>query len=166
MGKTAGYWIKKLGLQKHVEGGYYHRSYESALTIPRTQLPAGFMGPRPVSTAIYFLLKKGQKSLLHRIASDELWHFYYGGPLYIHVFPLTGKPYREILGLPGTFQVMVPAGSWFGAIPAQHTSYCLAGCTVSPGFDFKDFELGKRKILMRQFPQESALIKRLTKASE
>jgi len=166
MKPPADYWINKLQLSRHVEGGSYYRSYCAALTIQQDQLPPAFLGPRPVSTAIYFLLEKHQFSAMHRIASDEVWHFYYGDPLVVYEIDIYGTLSRHLLGnnpeMQHQFQCVVKAGSWFGSKIAMGGDYALAGCTVAPGFDFDDFELAERSALLLQFPQHAATISMLT----
>ncbi len=95
MTNSAKYWIDKLGLIAHPEGGYYRETYRSSLSIAREALPLQFTGPRLVSTAIYFLLEGENFSAFHRLRSDELWHFYVGGPLVVHVIEENGR-YSEM----------------------------------------------------------------------
>ena len=83
--KSARYWIDKLNLTAHPEGGYYRETYRAELSIAREALPPQFTGPRLVSTAIYFLLDGENFSAFHRLRSDELWHFYSGSPITVHV---------------------------------------------------------------------------------
>src|SRR5882757_8623258 len=115
MKPSADYWINKLQLTRHIEGGSYIRSYCSAVTIPQYQLSQDFKGPRPVATAIYFLLEKDQFSAMHRIASDELWHFYYGDPLIVYEIDAAGNLTAHLLGNNPEnnecFQCTVKAGS-------------------------------------------------------
>ena len=163
----AAYWIKRLSLTRHVEGGSYVRTYCAPLTLPQEMLPNGFHGHRPASTAIYFLLEKGQFSALHRIASDEVWHFYYGDPLLVYEIEANGRLTTHLLGNePFTeqqFQCVVKAGSWFGSITVPGGDYSLAGCTVAPGFDFEDFEMGNRAQLLQWYPQHHSIITMLTR---
>src|SRR6266487_1720466 len=98
MRPTAAYWIKKLDLISHIEGGSYRQTYSAPISIDRNQLPETFHGHRPTSTAIYFLLEKDQFSAMHRIASDELWHFYYGDPLVVYEIDAEGQFNRHLLG--------------------------------------------------------------------
>ena len=167
MRPSADYWINTLQLTRHIEGGSYCRTYCSAVTISQHQLPKNFKGPRPAATAIYFLLEKHQCSALHRIASDELWHFYYGDPLIIYEIDHAGILTEQLLGNnpenKESFQCTVKAGNWFGSKTKEGGEYSLAGCTVSPGFDFDDFELGKRDELLTLFPQHAATIQILTR---
>ena len=148
--KTAQDWIESLRLTKHPEGGYYRETYRSQATV----------GERAVSTAIYFLLPAGEVSALHRIKSDELWHFYAGNPLAIHVIATDGR-YSAIVLSADNPQAVVPAGNWFGA--TVETGYALVGCTVAPGFDFRDFEMAERTALLAAYPHHRQVIERLTK---
>lgn len=151
----AEYWIERLGLKPHPEGGYYAETYRAAQTLPNG---------RPVATAIYFLLEHGNFSALHRLSSDEMWHFYTGDPLMVHLIEPMGA-YRVLRLGPGqSFQGVVPAGCWFGATVETPGGYALVGCTVAPGFDFADFELAEREALTRLYPQHRALIERLTRS--
>ena len=162
----ADYWIKTLGLSPHTEGGAFRRVYASGIRIPQEHLPGSFHGSRPSSSAIYFLLEKGQLSAMHRIASDELWHFYYGDPLEIYEIDLRGKLTKSMLGNDPenneSFQYLVKGGHWFGAKVKDEGNYSLVGCTVSPGFDFEDFEMGRREDLIRQYPGHETVIRMLT----
>ena len=163
----ADYWINKLQLTPHVEGGAFIQTYCSDLSISQNQLPVTFHGPRPVSTSIYFLLKQNQFSAMHRIAADELWHFYYGDPLTVYEIDTTGNLLEHHLGNNPEnnedFQCIIKAGSWFGSKTKEGGEYSLVGCTVSPGFDFDDFELGERIELLGLYPQHEAIIKTLTR---
>ena len=163
---TAAYWKKTLGLECHPEGGWFAESYRAGESIPSGALPERFGGARPFSTAIHFLLEQGEISALHRLKSDEMWHFYAGDPLLIHIIPPDGSYDTIRLGSDPCggerFQAVVPAGSWFGAECSG--SFSLVGCTVAPGFDFSDFEMASRVLLSDSFPQHAALIERLTRA--
>jgi predicted cupin superfamily sugar epimerase len=162
---TAEYFIKHLQLQPHPEGGFFKETYRSPGIIPSQSLSSDFNGDRHYSTAIYFLLQKGDFSAFHRISSDECWHFYEGGTLFIHVVDEDGKYSCTCLGRKihegEVFQFVVPAKCWFASEPAPGTDFALVGCTVAPGFDFADFEMAKAEILLKRFPQHDALIHRL-----
>jgi uncharacterized protein len=165
--KSAQYWIDELKLIAHPEGGYYCETYRSELSIPKEALPPGFTGPRLVSTAIYFLLEGENFSAFHRLRSDELWHFYAGSPIAVHVIEPNGG-YSEIQlgGNPDAgdvLQAVVKAGRWFASRVRDPKTFALAGCTVAPGFDFADFEMGKRAELVRLYPQHRRLIESLTR---
>lgn len=165
--KDAAYWIQKLALEAHPEGGYYRQTYRADLVLSQGALPPQFTGLRPASTAIYFLLEGEDFSAFHRLRSDELWHFYVGGQLVIHVIEPEGR-YSEIqLGSDPdagvVLQAAVKAGCWFASRVRDGKSYALVGCTVAPGFDFEDFELAKRKELVRRYPQYGEVIVKLTR---
>ncbi len=164
---NARYWIEKLQLEPHPEGGYFRQTYRSEVVIAREALPAGFSGARAVSTAIYFLLEGKNFSAFHRLRSDEVWHFYAGEPLVVHVIEPEGNYFRILLGrdLDGgqVLQAVVRAGCWFASHVADWSSFSVVGCTVAPGFDFEDFEMGKREELDALYPQHRESIERLTR---
>jgi len=164
--KDARYWIEKLRLEPHPEGGHFRQTYKSEMLIAREAL-AGFGGERAVSTAIYFLLEGKDFSAFHRLRSDEVWHFYAGEALVVHVLHPDGKYSRILLGgdldAGQVFQAVVPAGCWFASHVANRKGWALVGCTVAPGFDFEDFELARRKELSAKYPQHRELISRLTR---
>lgn len=163
---SAEIYIKELELLAHPEGGWYRESYRSDYAIPGDALPPGFEGERNASTAIFYLLEAGQCSHLHRIRSDEMWHFYAGEGLEVDYILPDGSLHRIELGPDiakgQVFQAVVPAGAWFGARPLRGSRFALSGCTVSPGFDFADFELAKRSKLLAAFPQHRHVIEDLT----
>src|SRR5579863_9896365 len=163
----AAYWLNKLQLTNHVEGGAFREVYRSELIIPRHSLPLLFQGSRPAATHIYFLLCKGQFSAFHRIAADEGWHFYAGDALLVHEITHSGRMVTHRLGSdPGkgeTFFSTVGAGSWFASVLAEGGEYALVGCTVAPGFDFADFELADREMLAARYPEHAKVIRRLTR---
>ena len=137
--------VARYGLQPHPEGGFYRRIWCSSGRIAAQALPPCYTGERPWSTSILFLLRAGEHSRLHRLHSDEIWHFLLGGPLRLAVIHPDGSGEDHLLGqdlAAGQELVhVVPGGCWFGAMPGPETSYALVGCTVAPGFDFADFEL-------------------------
>ena len=96
--KDARYWIDKLKLETHPEGGYFRQTYKADLMLAEAALPAGFAGDRAASTAIYFLLEGENFSAFHRLRSDEVWHFYAGEALVVHVIEPAGKCLRILLG--------------------------------------------------------------------
>jgi len=149
--------IARLRLKPHPEGGFYRETYRCARRIPGRRFPGG----RSFSTAILFLLPRGGLSRLHRIRSDEVWHLYSGGPLAVaEIDPVSGRARRTKLWA-GRVQHAVQAGTWFGAYLEPGVDFALVGCTVAPGFDFRDFELGGRDRLLRRFPSARPLISRL-----
>ena len=126
--------IRLLEMRPHPEGGHYREAFRDT--------PTGGRG-RAHSTAIYFLLKKGEISRWHRIDAAEVWHFYRGSPLELSIAPLRGPAVTHVLG--NDFakgqrpQIVVPARGWQSATSSG--PYTLVGCTVAPGFDFTTFEL-------------------------
>jgi uncharacterized protein len=165
--RTPEYWIEHLGLQPHPEGGYYRETYRSREEISVNDLPNSFKGWRNVSTAIYFLLTQKDRSLFHRIKSDELWHFHYGDPLNIYALGERGLMTYTLGPNPENgeaLQIAIPANHWFGAVNSHNAAYTLASCTVAPGFDFQDFELAKRGELLAEFAKCEEIILKLTKA--
>lgn len=166
MNKNAEEIINALGLERHPEGGWFRETYRATEMVPYAALPNRFSGDRSFCTAIYFLLKKGEFSVFHRIKSDELWHFHAGASMTIHVITPEGDYWTLPLGADlfagDSFQTVVPAGCWFGAEVTGEGEFSLVGCTVAPGFDFADFEIAERESLLRQFPAHKELIQRLT----
>lgn len=163
--------VSRLRLQKHPEGGFFAETHRDVKRVEAEDRPGVW---RPASTAIYYLLGKRDFSALHRIASDEAWHFYEGSPLRVTRIAPDGSLSHVVLGTDldagQVHQAVVPAGHWFGAKLEGEDSldehaYALVGCTVSPGFDFEDFELADATALTRQFPEHENLIKSLTRES-
>ena len=161
---TAAAYIKQLSLVKHPEGGFYKETYRSSGMISEKCL-TGFVGDRNFCTAIFYLLERDDFSAFHRIKSDECWHFYDGQTLLIHMLDAKGTYSYVRLGRNISegelLQFVVPAGVWFASEPAAETDFSLVGCTVAPGFDFADFEMADRQILLQSFPQNHTLISRL-----
>ena len=153
-------WIDRLEMQPHPEGGYYKETYRSAGNITESG--------RSYSTAIYYLLLEEAFSAFHRIRSDELWHFYAGETLEVAVLYPDGSLKIHRLGahweMGDRFQLVVPANHWFASRMADPTTYALVGCTVSPGFDFRDFEMAEREDLLKEFPQHQRVIQQLTRS--
>jgi predicted cupin superfamily sugar epimerase len=167
MRENAAYWIKKLQLIKHVEGGYFKENYRSDLIIAKEHLPENFHGNRAASTSIYFLLEKDQFSAFHRIASDEIWHFYAGDCIVIYELDEKGSLIEHRLGSDPekneSFQIVISAGSWFAARLENGGEFALVGCTVAPGFDFAEFEMAERSLLIELYPVHTNLIMSLTR---
>ena len=165
--KNAAAWIQSLQLQSHPEGGWFREVYRSKETILQQSLPSRFSGDRQFSTAIYFLLEGTDVSAFHRIKQDELWHFYQGSSLSIHVIDSFGNHSVVKLGRkPDAGEqllAVVEAGSLFGAVVDDPKSYSLVGCTVAPGFDFDDFEMPGRESLLEEFPQHREVIEKFSR---
>ncbi|MBN8652461.1 MAG: cupin domain-containing protein [Cytophagales bacterium] len=159
------FWIENLKLLPHPEGGFYKETYRSKEELDHRQLPLRYKGARKFSTAIYFLLRSQDRSVFHRIQSDELLHFYAGTTLLIYVLTTDGLKIHRLGADPlqgDSLQVLVPVGCWFGAMVEKPNSYALCGCTVAPGFDFADFEMANRDELLKEFPDQEEIIKKLT----
>jgi predicted cupin superfamily sugar epimerase len=159
--------IRTLRLIPHPEGGHFAETYRSADHLPADALGGRYGGPRACATAIYFLLLGHEFSALHRLRSDEMWHFHAGcGGRIVTISP-DGKLGESRIGADPdqgqALQVLIPAGTWFGATVDDPASYILAGCTVSPGFAYEDFELGTRDALVAAYPLHRAVIERLTR---
>ena len=165
---TAKYWITKLALQPHPEGGHFREIYRATDQIAAAALPTRYQGPRAFATSIYFLLAGAQISTLHQLASDEQWHFYDGSTLRLAMIAPDGTSSEVRLGRRATageqFQAVIPAGTWMGARLTSRRGYALMGCTVAPGFEFQDFAAGRRSDLLERFPQHRKLITALTRA--
>ena len=161
---TADQLISQLNLQPHPkEGGFFRETYRAVdnVSVPR------YSGNRSASTAIYYLLKPGTFSALHRLASDEIFHFYLGSP--VRMIQLSGAGGKEIvlgqdLSRGQQLQVFVPQGVWQGSLMEPGGDFALLGCTVAPGFDYADYEHGQREELLRQYPEHAEMIRRLTMA--
>lgn len=158
--------IRRLDLKPHPEGGFFSETYRSAERVLHAKDASVSAETRSASTAIYYLLCDGAHSAWHRIKSDEVWHFYAGEPLHVHVLDETGALVTHKLGNalthPDTvFQAVVPAGLWFAAQCADPATFALVGCTVAPGFEFSEFELADVDALKARHPQHAALIERL-----
>ncbi len=154
--KSAAYWIEKLNLNKHPEGGWYREIYRSQDVVSKACITDSFSGDRNFCTSIYYLLKDTDFSAFHRIKSDEIWHFYTGdSPVEILIIE-NSELRKELLGSNPengeSLQVVVPKNCWFAARLYKTFGFALSGCTVSPGFDFEDFEMGDEK-LAEEFPE-------------
>lgn len=161
------YIIKKYKLKKHIEGGYYSEFYRSKEKISSKCLPKRYNGGRAFSTSIYFLLRNNEFSTFHRLNSDEILHFYDGSPVYVYLIDENGKLEIKKLGRNVNknedYQILVKAGNWLAMKPVRTNSFSLIGCTVAPGFEYSDLQLGKRKELIKLFPNHKKIISKLTK---
>ena len=165
---TAPDWIEHFDLKPlPQEGGMYGEIYRCGESIPADSLPERFNGDRCFSTSIYYLLQHPEFSALHRLNQDEVWHFYDGAPLNIHVIEPTGNYECRKLGRNyekgESPQQIVCAGALFCAEVATEGSFTLSGCTVAPGFEFADFEAPARALLLEEHPQHAQLINRFTR---
>lgn len=156
--KRSEYLIAHHNLTRHIEGGYYSRTYENKRTIQDGQ------SIRPLSTGIVYLLDGNDTSSFHRLKSDELWCFHEGSELILHMF-IENEGYSSIeLGLSGTNtqpQCLIPGGTIFGAELKDKSSYTFVSCFVSPGFDFEDYKLFSSDQLIKMYPDYDTLIERI-----
>ncbi|MEK6154104.1 cupin domain-containing protein [Flavobacteriaceae bacterium 3-367] len=157
--------IRQLELAPHPEGGYFRETYRSKGAT--TVADFGKNAQRNFATCIYFLLTSDMFSAFHRIRQDEIWHFYEGTPIELHIISNTGKHSEVIIGNDLAQghrpQFVVPAEYWFAARTLDGGAYALVGCTVSPGFDFADFELPEREVLLAEFPEHRDIIIQFTR---
>jgi uncharacterized protein len=162
---TASDVIRTLNLIPHpTEGGMFRQTYAAPNCIEL----AGYPSPRRTSTAIYYLLEPHTFSEIHRLRSDEIFHHYAGDPLEMLQLP-EAQPGRRILigsnlAAGERPQVVVPRDVWQGSriAPGGGIGWSLIGCTVSPGFEYEDYESARRAALISQWPQWSELITALT----
>ncbi len=152
--------INSFQLKPHPEGGYFKETYRSEESYEVSQ------GIRSACTAILFLLQEGECSHFHRLRSDELWYFHTGGPLELFEITVLGKLKRTVLGLNFSLgerlQYCVPKDHWFASRPLEGEKYSLVSCTVSPGFEFCDFELATKRELLKLYPQYQGVIEKLS----
>lgn len=150
------------------EGGYFRETYRAPLVVPASALPDAYDGERNASTAIYFLLTPEEHSALHILPTDEVFHFYLGDPVQMLLLPPAGEAHAPVLGedLPSGQrpQVVVPGGVWQGCRLVEGGACALLGCTVAPGFDFRDFHVATSDdlaLLEERFPEYREEVRRL-----
>ncbi|KAI8096429.1 uncharacterized protein BX664DRAFT_59156 [Halteromyces radiatus] len=162
---TASYLIEKYDLQLNPEGGHYREIYKD----PSTVKADGFDGDRSCSTAIYYLLKKDETSIFHQIKSDELWHYYFGST-HLHIYEIKPDGTLKIHSLGNNIDqgdalvCAIEKHSWFAAelVHKDEDAFALVGCTVAPGFEFRDFKVADADDLSKQFPQHQDIIRKLS----
>ncbi|HNQ42909.1 MAG TPA: cupin domain-containing protein [Candidatus Cloacimonadota bacterium] len=158
--------IERLNLLPHPEGGYYRRNWQSLMLAETRDANGKLIHPsRSVGSSILYLLPSHEVCAWHRIACDEMWHYYYGSPLIMHLLNNVAGLVEIELGvdleakqLP---QMIIPRGTWFAAETLYEDSYSYCGCTLWPSFSYADFELAEEHKLLDEFPQYSELIKRI-----
>ncbi|KMQ51017.1 hypothetical protein CHISP_2159 [Chitinispirillum alkaliphilum] len=162
---SAEYFISKLNLEEHIEGGYFKEVYRSSCRFAGKESVSE--SERSLSTSIYFLLKGNQVSRFHSLRSDELWYYHYGSSVIIHMISKDGVLESRKLGLnmekDERPQILIPAGVVFAAENRDKEMFSLVSCVVSPGFDFRDFKLHGRDELIASYPSHSDLIERFTR---
>jgi predicted cupin superfamily sugar epimerase len=145
--------IKRLlGLEPHpCEGGWFVQTWRSEEVIPRSALPERYPSARYAGTCIYYVLEPGTFSEMHRLASDEIFHFYCGDPVEMLQIAPDGIAKRIVLGgdlaAGQQVQLVVPRNVWQGSRLVTGGSVALLGCSVSPGFDYADYESGTLEML-------------------
>jgi len=159
MKNKASYWIDRLDLQPHPEGGYYREIFRSHAVVRRhneSEL-------RNACTSIYYLLEGQDFSGFHRLKSDELWYFHSGQPINIHVLDKDGgyKCIELSDSETGNLQVFIQSNCWFAAEISSKLGFALVSCAVAPGFDFSEFEMATKSSLSSVYPSQKSLIDRL-----
>jgi len=148
------------------EGGFYAETYRCARGIDQPHLPTAYDGPRSFSSAILYLLTPDTYSRLHRLKSDELFHFYLGDP--VTMLQLHPDGSSEVITLgpdilnAQRIQLVVPAGVWQGCLLNPEGRFALMGTTVAPGFEFQDLDLANPEQLLNRYPTQKNLIAQLT----
>jgi len=161
MDNNSQYWIEKLELVKHIEGGFYKQIYASNKRCQE-------YGNRNLGTSIFYLLDGNDFSAFHKINGDEIWHFFIGSSLTIYIFNEKDSKLKIVklgkdLDKGENLQVIINEGNWFAAEVNDKSSFTLVGCTVIPGFEFKNFKLAKKKSLLLKFPSYKWIIEKLAK---
>jgi predicted cupin superfamily sugar epimerase len=161
MENNSQYWIEKLELVRHIEGGYYKQIYASKRQCQEH-------GNRNLATCIFYLLDSNDFSAFHKINSDEIWHFFIGSSLTMYIFNEKDSKLKIVklgkkLDKGENLQVIINEGDWFAAEVNDKSSFTLVGCTVIPGFEFKNFKLAKKKSLLLKFPSYKDIIEKLAK---
>ena len=160
---TAEDLIRLLNLQPHPkEGGHFRETYRSPHQVAAANLPPGYAGARSIATAIYYLLTPDTFSALHRLPGDEIFHHYLGDAVEMLLLHPDGRGQTIHLGKDLSAgqspQVVVPANVWQGSRLLAGGQFALLGCTMSPGFDYADYQHGDRDELLAQYPSESRRI--------
>jgi len=160
------YWINKLRLQKHPEGGYFREDIRSNEKIINEYLPKryGKIGKRSLYTCIYYLIKENERSSFHKLKSDEIWIYLYGKPITIYIISNNNKLKKIKLGTnidqKEKLITHIQKDNWFAASLNDKSSgsFALVSCIVVPGFEFDDFLLGNRKYLLKKYNKNKKLI--------
>lgn len=159
--------IEILDLKPHPEGGFYKETYRSEGVISQNELPSEYSGSRSYATGIYFMLTSGTFSAFHKILQDEMWHFYDGDAIELHMITEDGNYSCVHIGRDiengEHLQYVVPCGVWFASRVKNGAEYALLGCTVAPGFDFADFIMPNTTEMTAMFPKHEGIIRELTR---
>jgi predicted cupin superfamily sugar epimerase len=164
---SSAYWIQHLGLEPHPEGGFFKEIFRSSISVDKQFLPMGYSNSRRLVTSIYYLLRSGDISHFHRLRSDELWYYHYGSSVRIIIIDQEGHKQTRLLGprieRAEHMQVIIPAGTIFGAEVIDSNSFGLFGCAVAPGFEFDDFEIYSKEDLLQAYPKHTDIIEKFGK---
>ncbi len=160
--------VNKFNLNRHVEGGYYSEYYRSNEKIEVVREDANQI--RNSSTSIYFLLEGEDVSCWHKLSSDEIWYFHCGSPLNVYIInPLNNEIEEHTLGNPLENEIYMPSlvinsNQWFAASVKTKDSFSFVSCSVTPGFDFKDFKIANKDDLKDISTKNSDLITKFLKS--
>jgi hypothetical protein len=162
--------VQQLQLQPHPEGGFYRRIFKSEHLVKSLDKKRYQDEPRAAGSSIYYLLTSQDFSAWHQVKSDEIWHNYKGSTVELYVISEQGLLTTHLLGDPAqysgaNFQVAVPAQHWMAAAVTDQHSFALLGCTLSPGFEFADWQLGDETMLTNLFPQHKNVIRQFLQSS-
>jgi uncharacterized protein len=164
--QTSADWVKALKLAPHPEGGFYREIHRSPHRVQRVSPNGDPSTLRQASTCIYYLLEGDQVSKLHRLDSEETWHFHLGEPLSLFLLYPDGRLEEKRLGPDiesgESLFAIIPDGIWFGARLPRVQGFSLVTCTVSPGFEFQDFEIATGERLLETFPEHKEIIQMLS----
>jgi len=160
--------IRQLGLKPHpTEGGYFLETYRSEDIIKKDALRGRYKDDKSAGTAIYYLLTPDSYSAMHRLKTDEVFHFYLGDPVTMLLLYPDGSSEVITLGQKlfnsEQVQAVIPRDTWMGAFLNEDGEFALMGTTMAPGFDYDDFELGQADELIKKYPNREKLMRRLTK---
>ena len=168
---TAADIIRALNLEKlEPEGGYFRQTHNSKDTVTVPFGNSGELVERRQVTCIYYLVTDDSFSAFHKLKSTEVYNFYLGARLELTLINESGEVQTIILGPnimeSDQLQAVVAEGIWQAAriLPGETQGWSLIGTTVTPGFEFEDFELAEREQLIKQYPQHAKLISRLTRS--
>jgi len=155
--------IESLELEPHIEGGFFKENFKAEESIPGSITGKG---ARAFISTCYYLLSPGERSIFHRVSSDEIWSYHLGGPLRLFEIFENATFTETILGPDlhkgHKLNHRVKKNTWVGALPSSESEFCLVNAIVYPGFEFEDWERGDRNYLMSLCPQAASIIELLT----
>ncbi len=158
-----------LDLKPHPEGGFFSETYRSKEIYPKDKLPERYNSDRCFFTSIFFLITENSFSAFHKLQTDEIWHFYEGNPVELFIITQNRELLKIVLGDKPEYGMrythLVEKNCWLAA-KLESGNYALTGCTVAPGFEYEDLEMGDRKKLVNEFPEYKEIIERLTRLEE